>query len=469
MEQISAMANNTSNWVGPGIPWSLRGGFILVPLVHSAGMNIVTLLAFRFLTDNLAISAALAGIMFAFVKVYDGLLDPVLGTLSDRTRGRWGRRLPFLLVGALLMPLAVIAIFNPPNFSSLLALQTFIVVALMLHASAYTALTIPGMAMLVEASSDYHRRSTLMSYRVLGNSIGVLFGSTIPAWLLSRWGPTRGGHGRMALVIAGVLIVAGVMAVLLLRNAPRTQPTRIEAQTFADRFRLAWTNKPFRILALTHIFVLIGTAITSIGNAYFNKYVLRLGDGWLGTYYMIATVGSVASMPLWLKFGKAYGKKSGYMVSMAGFGVMHLSWLLVGANEPYGLLVARAVLTGFFSGGVILFAYSMLSDAMRYDYISSGLRREGAFAGITSLIDKLAAALGIAGIGFFLSGTGYVASTAAAAAVQPPSAITAIYLTFTVVPGFAMLLAMATLRAYQLDERALQESNEVVDNTPASG
>ena len=91
-------------------------------------------------------------------KVYDGLLDPALGTLSDRTQSRWGLRLPFLLIGTIVMPLAVIAVFNPPDFSSLLVRELFVVVALSLHPSAYTALTIPGMAMLVEATYDYQER-----------------------------------------------------------------------------------------------------------------------------------------------------------------------------------------------------------------------------------------------------------------------------------------------------------------------
>ena len=90
--------------------------------------------------------------------MYDGLLDPALVTLSDRTQSRWGLRLPFLLIGTIVMPLAVIAVFNPPDFSSLLVRELFVVVALSLHPSAYTALTIPGMAMLVEATYDYQER-----------------------------------------------------------------------------------------------------------------------------------------------------------------------------------------------------------------------------------------------------------------------------------------------------------------------
>lgn len=434
---------------------ALRTGFVLVPLVHSAGMNLVTLLAFRFLTDNLAVSAALAGALFAFVKIYDGLLDPALGSWSDRTQTRWGRRLPYLLAGALAMPLSLLFIFAPPQLPSQAATLGVLLLALMLHASAYTALTVPGMAMVAEGSDDYHTRSVLMSWRVLGNSIGVLFGSTLPAWLLARWGATLEGHARMAYVIAAILLVAGVLAVLLLREAPRTAPTRREALAFAARFRLAWDNRPFRTLAITHIFILMGTAVTSLGIAYFSRYVLRLGDAWLGTYFMFAIAGTLVSMPMWLAFSRRYGKKRGYLISMGGFGLVHLSWLLVGAGEPYGWVVARAIFAGLVSGGLILFAYSMLSDAMRYDFVTTGLRREGAFAGITSLIDKLAAAGAIAVAGVFMSAMGYVSSRAGAAAQQPASAIDAIYILFAVVPAVAMLCGAIALRSYQLDEQSM--------------
>ncbi len=447
----------------PRAYWAVRIGFILIPVVHGGGMNLVTLLAFRYLTDNLAVSAAIAGALFALVKIYDGILDPALGALSDRTRSPWGRRLPYLLAGSLAMPLALVMIFNTPDFASPVAVLAFIVVAMLLHASAYTALTIPGMAMLVEVTDDYHERSALMSFRVIGNSIGTLVGSTLPAWLLVRWGATLEGHARMSWVVAAVVLVAGLGAVLTLRNVRRTQPDdgggRARRPGLGAQFRLAWANRPFRLLALAHIFVLVGTAITSIGNAYFTKYVLLRSDGWLGTYYVLATVGMVGSMAPWLALAKRRGKKFCYMLALAGFGLLHLSWLLAARDEPYALLVTRALLTGIASGGMILFAYSMLSDAIRYDYIQTGLRREGAFAGLTSLVDKLAAAAGIAGVGLFLGAMGYAASSAGAAATQSASAVLAIYISFAIIPAVCMAISVLIMLSYRLDEAALDESS----------
>lgn len=441
--------------------WQLRTGFVLIPLGHSAGMNIITLLAFRFLTDNLAISAGAAGLMFAIVKIYDGLLDPAVGAWSDNIRTRWGRRLPFLFAGGIMMPLGIAMVFNTPDFSSVLLAQLFVTVALMIHASAYTVLTIPSVAMLVEGSDDYNERSTLMAYRVFGNSLGVVLGSTIPAWLLGFWGATRSGHAMMSFVVAGIVFGAVMIAVWCLRNAPRTLPDAADGAkgkrySLLDQAKLAWANRPFRILAIAHIFVLFGTAVTSIGSAYFSKYVLLLPDGWLGTYYMIATIGSVASMPIWLRVARGMGKKWSYMVAMAGFGLMHLAWFTALPGEANWLLTIRALIAGVTSGGVILCSYSMMSDAVRFDYIQTGLRREGAYAGFTTLFDKLAAAAGIAIMGAFLSAMGYVTSFTGKA-VQPPSAILAIYICLAVVPAVAMAIAIITVSRYDLDEARLQE------------
>ncbi|MEZ5498991.1 MAG: MFS transporter [Steroidobacteraceae bacterium] len=446
---------------GQGSPKKIRLAFVLASLTHSAGMNIVTVLALRYFTDNLAMAASVAGLLFAVVKIYDGILDPLLGAASDRTRSPIGRRLPYLLIGSVLMAITVVLLFAAPSSLSGPGLWLYVALILVVHASAYTALTIPGMAMVVEVTNDYHERSTLMSYRVIGNTVGLLVGSTLPTWLLAHWGADRSGHIKVAVVVATVVALAGVAATVMLLNAPRTtmqDKDRLRLRDFGRQLRLAWQNQPFRMLALAHIFVLIGTATTSVTNAYFSRYVLQRTDNWLGNYYLLATIGVFASMPLWLRAARRAGKKRCYAVAMLGFGLAHLTWLSAGAGEAYALLVARALVTGVFSAGLILFAYSMLSDAIRFDYIQTGLRREGAFAGITSLLDKISAAAGIAGVGILMSAMGYVESRSGGLQAQSDSAIQAIYIGFAVIPAIAMLISLLAIVRYRLNAEDLLES-----------
>ena len=440
----------------------LRIAFGVMPMTHAAGANIVTVFALRYLTDNMGMAASVAGLLFGIVKVYDGLIDPLLGAYSDRTKTRIGRRLPYLLVGSLLMCVSVLFLFAAPESLSPKALWIYTAAVLIVHATAYTALTIPGLAMVVEVTDDYHERSTLMSYRVLGNSVGLLVGSTLPAWLLASWGADRMGHIRAAAVVAGIVAVAGVASTLLLLRAPRTENTdgnkRVRLSDFLGQLRVAWRNKPYRLLAIAHVFVLMATTTPTITKAYFTRYVLQRSDDWLGTYFVISISALFASMPVWLRIARTVDKKHCYVAAMFGWGFIHLSWLPVAAGEPYPLLVARAAISGVAAAGLMLFAYSMLTDAIRYDYIRTGLRREGAFAGITSLLDKLSMAAGMAGVGVLMSAMGYQESSGGGLTTQPDTAIRAIYIGFALVPAFAVLGGIVAIWRYQLKPEDLHES-----------
>ncbi|EJL33971.1 MFS transporter [Novosphingobium sp. AP12] len=443
--------------------WRIRFGSLLIPLAHAAGQNVVTVLGLRFMTDSLAISAGAAGLIFALVKIYDGFLDPAIGAWSDRAATPWGRRLPFLFAGGIAMPLGIALLFGAPDFGSILLAQVFVTLALAIHASGYTLLTIPGFAMVVESSSDPHERTRLMAWRTYGNAIGTLIGSTLPAWLLGMTGPTRGGHLLLAVIVGVVVFLTTMLAVRLLRDAPRTQP-RIAAvaarrnplSALGYQVKLAWNNRPFRILAIAHVFLLFGTAIGSAALAYFTRSVLGLGDEVLGTYFMMATVTMVLGMTVWVWLSGRIGKKVCYMAALALFGLVQLSWLLASPGESMALVSLRGLASGFAGGGMILCAYALLSDAVRYDYVQSGERREGAFAGFTTLFDKLSSAAALAAMGVFLGAMGYAPSGSGMAAQQGGRAIMAIMLCESAVPAVAMLGAIVALCFYKLDPAQLE-------------
>lgn len=435
--------------------WLIRIGSLLIPLAHAAGQNVVTVLGLRFMTDSLAITAGTAGLIFALVKIYDGFLDPAVGAWSDRSKSRYGRRLPFLFAGGLAMPLGVMMLFGAPDLGSIILTEIFVTIALMIHASGYTLLTIPGFAMVVESSTDPDERARLMAWRTYGNAIGALLGSTIPTWLLGAIGPSKQSHLMVAVLVAAIVFIATVAAVRLLRDAPRTAPPSREAQRRRfDLWRqlvLMWANKPFRVLAIAHIFLLFGTVIGSATLAYFTRVVLKVGDQTLGTYFMLTTIAMVASMPLWVFASRHLGRRACYMIALAVYGITHLSWLLAGPGESLVAIGLRAIISGLSGGGMILCAYALLSDAVRYDFVRSGERREGSFAGITTLLDKLSSAAALAALGAFLSAMGYVSSAAGAASTQADSAATAIMLCQSVVPALAMAGAFLTMGFYKLD------------------
>lgn len=443
--------------------WAIRIGSLMIPLAHAAGQNLVTVLGLRFMTDSLAISAGAAGAIFAFVKIYDGFADPAVGAWSDRAKTPWGRRLPFLFAGGIAMPLGLALLFGAPSFGSILLAQLFVTLALVIHATGYTLLTIPGFAMLVESSSDPRERTRLMAWRTYGNAIGTMLGSTLPAWVLSMTGPTRGGHLGVAMIVGAVVLGATLLAVRLLAGAPRTEApdqTGVErvnpVRALLRQVALAWRNVPFRTLAIAHVFLLFGTAIGSASLAFYTRVGLEQADTVLGTYFMLATVAMLVSMTGWVWLSNRIGKKSAYITALAIYAVVQLSWLLAGPGEPMMLIAVRGGLSGLSGAGMILCAYSLLSDAVRYDYVTSGQRREGSFAGFTTLFDKLSSAAALAVMGAFLAAMGYAPSASGMAAQQGDSARLAILLCVSVIPAVSMLGAIVTMAFYRLDAATVE-------------
>lgn len=150
--------------------------------------NSYAVLTLRFMTDTLGIAAALAGTILLGAKVYDAITDPIMGLVTDRTKSRWGRRRPWLLVGAIVCATAFVAQFSvSPDAGSVVLL---VALALILMRTGYTIFNIPYMAMAAEITSgagdQYHQRSYLMSYRVGAICIGQLIGGALaPFWF--RW------------------------------------------------------------------------------------------------------------------------------------------------------------------------------------------------------------------------------------------------------------------------------------------
>ena len=437
--------------------WAIRAGSFLVPVAHAAGQNVVTVMGLRYLTDNLGMAAGAAGLIFAGVKIYDGFLDPAVGAWSDNARTRWGRRLPFLLAGGFAMPLGLALLFGMPDLGSILLTQIVVTLALALHASGFTLLTIPGFAMVIESSADPHERTRLMAWRTYGNAVGTLFGSTLPAWMLARIGADRSGHLAMALTVGAVVLLATLLAVRLLASAPRTvaAPDAPRGVDLARQARLAWANRPFRILALAHVLLLFGTAIGSAAARLFQppRAEGRRRAAWHLFHGFDRGAGGIDA-----DMGPAVAHRRQEAL------LHHPRWRcsrrricrgsLAAPGEGQVAIIARALVSGLAGGGMILCAYAMLSDAVRWDYVQSGQRREGAFAGFTTLFDKLSSAAALAAIGGFLSAMGYV-SSAEAGAVQGESAILAIRLCVAVVPAAALFAAILAVLRYDLDPVAL--------------
>ena len=421
--------------------------------------NATNILILRFMTDYLGIAAALAGLMVAFSKVYDACFDPVIGGLSDRTRTSWGRRRPYLLAGAILSGGVMVLLFNVPIFANKTAMAGYMGLMLVLYATGYAIFNVPYLAMPAEMTDDYHERSYLMSFRVIGLSVGQSVGGFLGPALIARNGGGLQGHAVMGWVLGGIVFVACAVCFWMTRTAHFTERHEGPRLGVLRQFTLAWANRPFRMLMGAKLFQMMGGSVILSSMAFFTVHVLHDSDLTLGLMSALSTVGIIVAVPFWVRFSHRFGKRATFAVAVILYGAIMLTWLLSKQGEPPTFQYVRSLINGIGASGMLLMGASMLPDTIAYDRYRTGLRREGIFAGIYTTIEKVAFALGLGLTGVFLGAMGYVEGHNSQAFQQPAGAITAIYLCLGVFPAILSFMSCLFLWQYDLTGEKLEAAS----------
>lgn len=419
----------------------------------AALFNSVNVLLLRYVVDYAGISAGIAGALIGASKLYDAVIDPIIGAASDRTRSRLGRRRPFLLAGAVLLAFAALALFNLP--AGALALPAFLF-ALLIYATGYALFSVPYMAMPAEMTSSYHERSRLISFRVAAVAVASLLAVFVGPVLMSWAGGGQAGHRALSIFLAAVVLGAGSACFFGTAHASfQTDLTTPPRATWAEKLRSLAGNKPFVMLLVIKLLQLMALAVTQASMPFLFRRVLGLDDKMMGIYFLVFYATMILVQPLWVRFARRGGKRKMYILATLGYGITFLSWYFVDGSTPLIAVFARALVLGAVGGAVLLFGQSLLPDTMEWDYRRTGLRREGMLSAVYTIVEKISYALGAAVTGIILGNSGYIQGVGVAAANQPASAITAIYWLASVIPlGFLSLSAVALL-FYDLDEKKL--------------
>ena len=431
------------------------GAGTLGPVTVLTATNVVLL---RYMTDYVGISAGIGASLIAFSKIFDAIIDPGLGVLSDRTQTRWGRRRPFLIIGSVLLAIAVVAIFSVPDFADVRTRTIYVGAVLVFYAAAYSLFTIPYLSMPAEMTDDYRERSRLMSWRVYAVGAAQIVASVLGPMLLGALGGGQSAYQAMALVFVPIILGSAWIAFAATRDAPFTQRADHVRYPLGQQVRSVATNRPFLVLILVKFLTLSALGVQAVF-AFFFAHVLKLSNSALGTYFLVASLALIASQPAWLWLLRRTGDKRLVFITALALSIPpNLAWLLASPGDPMAYVYLRAAIIGFAGGGAILMGQSMLPDTMEYDFRRTGLRREGVFAGFYTTVEKLAGALGVAFVGAILSASGYVASRGGGGGAQPDSAMHAIYLIMGFLPATISALGILGLLFYNLTETRLKST-----------
>jgi GPH family glycoside/pentoside/hexuronide:cation symporter len=390
--------------------------------VCDVGGNLfVTVLGFyllNFITDNLLLGAGLAGTALLVGKIWDATIDPPIGTLSDRTRSRLGRRRPWMLAGAISILVMMTLMFTNPHIASQGLLFVWVLVVYILMVSAYSIISIPYGALTPELTKDYDERTSLNAFRMSFAVVGTFVGT-------QAVGPVRAlfanpDHGWIAVgaVMSVVISITALITFFTVKEPKRAAEEASEQQGWLKSYAAALKNKPFVLALLTYMLHMMGTNIVQAGLIYYYKYIVWNANGAAEaqTEFQFALIFFIVAAFLfifiWAAISKRIGKKLTYNLGMGLFALAVLSVFFLAPGRGAWFMRALMFIAGIGYSTNYVMPYAIIPDTVELDYAENGVRREGVFYGLFNFVQQVGVAFALALNGWVLLGFGYVPNAA---------------------------------------------------------
>jgi GPH family glycoside/pentoside/hexuronide:cation symporter len=435
----------------------------------------------------LGLSPMLMGLAMTIPRVLDAFTDPIMGTISDKYSSKWGRRRPFIFIGALMMAITYMMIWWVPRSFGEGALFTWLVVSSILFFLAYTVYSVPVTSLTYELTPDYRERTRVMAFWGFFFSAGNLainwysplatnekyFGARDAVTGVFQNG-LLGDHltgARIASVVAGVLIFGfmGIMPAILGRErfyklAKKEQEEKVEKIGFLTAIKQLGSSKAMLVLITMILSLNFCATIAGSLAQYIVIYFVMSGDvvegiqlnALNGTGFAII---GFAAIPVLTGIANKFGKKQAmfFVLFLALFGGA-AKWFIFTPDAPY-LLLLDAVLNGpvWVAIGVII--PSMLADLCDYDELQHGERREGMISAVYTWITKVGLSFTFLFSGFALT----LSKFDEALLQQSPETLLSMRLWFVGASVAAALGALIILRFYPISEKVAIETREKLE------
>ena len=400
----------------------------------------------KFYTDTIGLSISTVGILLMAVRLFDGVTDPIIGYLSDRTASRFGRRKPYIALGAMGLSISILFLFRPPVFSES-ALNYYFGFWLFTLFFFWTLITIPYESLGPELTRDYHERTSLFAFRDGFLIVGTLLAAASPILIdeamkaVGKIPTERDRFSIMALLFAPMIIIFSLYCIYRIKETI----TRHEKDDLLEGFSTVFKNRPFLILITGYTISAIGSNLPATLILYYVEYVLQAenAEGFLLIYFLTG----ILFLPLWIIVSRKIGKKKAWIISMAINTGAFSGVFFLGPGDAfiYGVLV---FFSGAGFGAGLALPSSIQADVIDYDQLLTGQRREGRYIGLWSIAKKFSAALGI-GIGLFLLGNaGYSPNVE-----QSETTVVMLRVLYALVPCLCNVLSIGIMSFYPISEQ----------------
>ncbi len=418
----------------------------------------------------------LAGLLAAIPRLLDALTDPIMGYISDNTRSKWGRRKPYIFLGAVITGVTFMAMWQLYPENSMWYNFFFFLSLSVIFYIGYTIFATPLIGLGYEMSPDYHERTRLMA---VSQWMGQI------AWMIAPWfwviiydqslyDTAPEGARNLSVWVGGLCMVLGIMPAIFckelvlpeLKGPSRLSRKELAANTkeFIVGIKQTITCKPF--LRLCGATFLVFNGFQTIAQFAFFIIIFYLFNGdtvaaghwpaWFGTVSAMATAFLV--IPIITFISTKIGKRRAFIVStsisLVGYG---LKWWGFSPANPF-LMFLPVPLISFGIGGLFTLMMSMTADVCDLDELNNGTRREGTFGAVYWWMVKLGTAFALLTSGAVLNLVGFDKD----ATVQTVETLTNLRLADIIIPIVTGITAIIIIWNYQVTEEKAHEIREAL-------
>lgn len=413
------------NAAAPGIPVAERLP-VRLKVMHGLGSlaygvkeNGFSTFLLLFYNQVIGLDAGLVGAAIMTALIFDAFVDPVIGELTDRTRSRWGRRLPWLYTAPLPLAIAWMLLWSPPEMSDAATVAWLIGFAIIVR-TLVSMCEVPSVAIVPELTADYDERTVVMRYRFLFGWGGGL------VILILAYGVFFGGEkglvdpeGYFPYALTGALIMLGAVVLsalgqhkrIAVSNRDQVVPQASLSHIVRD-MRATLSNRAFLWLVFAALFGFVNQGITFSLTNYLLGFFWQLDQGELVAYVLLLFGTMIAAFLLVAPLATRLGKRDAAILAGAialtvnsGLYLSYIQGIFPGlpGKPSVAAMFAFVFVGNTFSIILMILSSSMMADVVEASQSETGRRSEGLFFAGYFFMQKCATGIGIAIAGLILS------------------------------------------------------------------
>ncbi|MGD2026761.1 MAG: MFS transporter [Anaerolineales bacterium] len=407
-----------------------------------------------FYQDYLGLVAKWIGIAATIYAIWNAVNDPLFGYITDSTRSKRGRRIPYMRFTAPFLALTFIAVWFAPPDASQLGLFWWMLVTMLLYDTCYTIIGLVYSALLPEITeSDAERNGLQISYSLFALT-GTMLGFLIPDIVRPKTVESDLWPLQLAMIVVGITCALLIIATTL-KVKERPEFTKVdEPVKFGEAIRLTFSSRSFLVLVAANFMTILMQALLLGSIFYLADYVLKVDN--VMVVLMALFIPLIIGVPVTTLIRARVGLVRAHQILLlvAGVGLVALAFV------PPALILVCVALAGFGLSGPQTFTTILFGQVADEDEVRSGVRREGMFFGVNALITKPAQSVALVLIAQILARAEFITRESNQGVIfldQPVSAIFGIKALVGLIPGTAMLLGALILQWYPLKGEYLEE------------